>query len=144
MQIVRTFRIPPLVTALALATAAACGPGRPAPLPEQWVVLREDAEQRASLDLLSLRIEPGDLRRATVAVDYAAPREKDDVRFDQERTELQFDCRGQRMRAEGGSRYLGGELASAWDPGPNPVPWEKVPPGSYLGEAMKRICRIAP
>jgi hypothetical protein len=58
----------PAVLVLA-ATAAACAPGRPAPPPEQWIVLQEGAEQRASVNALGIRIEPGGIRRATVAVD---------------------------------------------------------------------------
>jgi hypothetical protein len=144
MERFRAMHTSRLLTILALAAAAACGPGRPAPAPEQWVVLREDAEQRASVNVLGVRIEPGDLRRATVAVDYVAVRERDEARYDRELLEVQFDCGRRMVRTDGGSTYLGGEFTSVWAPGPNEVPWEKVPPGGFLDDAMKHVCRIAP
>jgi hypothetical protein len=135
-----------------LALAAACGPGRPTPPPQQWIVLREDAEQRARLDVLSIRMESDDIRRAAVAVDYASVQEKDDLRYDREEIYLRFDCRRGAMRREEGGHYLGDDIFDLWVAAPEPLSidgairegWDKVPPGTYLDDAMKHVCRTTP
>jgi hypothetical protein len=132
------------VAIFTLALAAACGRARPAPAPEEWMVLREDAEQRARLNVAGIRTEPGDLRSATVVLDYAAVREVDDVRYDREWMEVQFDCGRQAARTRGGSNYLEGAFVSIWSEGPEPASWEIVQPGSVLADAMKHVCRTAP
>lgn len=141
----RTFWVPAV---LALAMAAACGPGRPALQPEQWIVLREEAGQRASLETLGIRIEKGDIRRALVAVDYASVQEKDDVRYDREETYLRIDCRRGAVHKTGGGHYLGGEMASVWTAGSGTIladgtvidDWEEIAPGSFLADAMRHVC----
>jgi hypothetical protein len=148
----RMIRIHRLCAAVALAAAAACASGRPAPVPERWVVLREDAGQRASLNVLSIRNEPGDIRVATVAIEYASVQEKDSLRYDHEDIVLRFDCRRGGMRTEAGGHSLGGEMVDVWSAGPGSISldgtdaseWYKVPPGTYLDDAMKRVCRPEP
>ncbi|HEU4885531.1 MAG TPA: surface-adhesin E family protein [Longimicrobium sp.] len=145
-------RIPCVSAAVLALAAAACGPGRPAPVPEQWVVLREDAGQRVSLNVLSIRTEPPDIRTASIATAYTSVQETDSVRFDHEEISVQFHCRRGAMRTEGGARFLGDEIALAWMAGPPPIypdgrdgrEWDNVPPGTYLDDAMKLVCRSEP
>jgi hypothetical protein len=153
----RMIRIHRLAAVAALAAAAACGPGRPAPVPARWVVLREDAEQRVSLNVLSIRTEHDDIRTATVAIVYGSVQEsvygpvqeRDSVRYDHEEITLRFDCRRGAMRRDGGAQYLGEEIAAAWMAGPPPTSvegkdvgeWDKVPPDTYPDDAMKLVCR---
>jgi len=140
------------LVAATLAATAACGPGRPAPVPEQWVVLREEAGQRVRLNVLSIRTEPPDIRTATVALAYASVQEKDSVRFDHEEVTLRFDCRRGAMRTDGGAQFLGDDIASAWMAAEPPTSvqgkdvgeWDKVPPNTYLDDAMKLVCRAEP
>jgi hypothetical protein len=133
------------VPAVLALTAAACVPGRPAPPPEQWIVLREGAGQRASVNALGIRIGPDGIRTATVAVDYASVQEQQGeeykIRYDRELVEVHFDCRTHAMRNPGGSHYLGDRLASAWNEGPEPLPWEKVVPGTFLADALTHVCQ---
>jgi hypothetical protein len=148
----RMMRISRLAAVAALAAAAACGPGRPAPVPERWVVLREDAEQRASLNVLSIRTEPDDIRTASIATAYTSVQETDSVRFDHEEVTVQFHCRRGAMRTEGGARFLRGDIALAWMAAPPPIypdgrdgrEWDKVPPGTYLDDAMNLVCGATP
>jgi hypothetical protein len=148
----RMIRIPRLAAVAALAVAAACGPGRPAPVPARWVVLREDAEQRVSLNVLSIRTEHDDVRTATVAIVYGSMQEKDSVRYDHEEITLRFECRRGVMRRDGGAQYLGETIASAWMAGSPPTSiegkdvgeWDTVPPDTYPDDAMKLVCRPEP
>ena len=135
------------VPAVLALIVAACVPGRPAPPPEQWIVLREGAGQRASVNALGIRIEANGIRTATVAVDYTSVQEEQGeeykIRYDRELMEVQFDCRRQSVRNPGGSHYLAGQLASAWNEGPEPLPWEKVVPGTFLADALTHVCQAS-